>query len=269
MPQIGAEYILTTSCKGGVGKSTCAVNTAFAAAKAGRRVLLCDFNPDMRCLDLMLGVEDEVVYDLYDAAKGKASLSKSIIRPERRDGLCLLAAPYSGGGELTSDELRRVFESVADEGFDFVLIDTAGTMVSPELLATGLISTALIVASHQPSSIRAADATGEYLMRRGVTNQRLIINSFDFDGALSGARPGINEIIDRTCITLGGIVPYDRELMLLSETGRLAADSDRCRNSARAFENIARRLTGQYIPLFDGFAGMGVRRRIKRLLRQN
>ena len=259
-----AKYLLITSCKGGVGKSTCAANIAAALARRGRRVLLCDCDFDMRCLDLLLGLENDVVYDLYDAAAGRVPVAKAIISDERFEGrLGFIAAPYSGGGELSPGMLRSVFtaaESVG--GYEYVLIDTPGSLASPAILDTGLIGTAVIVASHQPSSIRAADRTGEYLSGRRIKEQRLLINCFDFDGALSGARPGINEIIDRTFIQLCGIVPYDRGLMLASEKGEPGAGG----NPAAAFDNIACRLLGRYVPLFAGFRGISVRRKIKRLL---
>ena len=85
-----ARIILVTSCKGGVGKSTCAANLAAAFALRGKKTLLCDCDFDMRCLDLMLGVENDVVYDLYDAATGRAPLSKALIRDERC-GTCIFS----------------------------------------------------------------------------------------------------------------------------------------------------------------------------------
>lgn len=258
-----AKYILITSCKGGVGKSTCAVRLAAALAKRGRRVLLCDCDFDMRCLDLLLGLENEVVYDLYDAACGRVPVSKAIMSVDCCAGLDFIAAPYRRGAELTSAMLKSVFTAAEQSGgYEYVLLDTPGSLVSPEILGTGLADMAVIIASHQPSSIRAADKTGEYLSRWRISEQRLLINSFDLDGAVKGVRPGINEIIDRTFIQLCGIVPYDRKLMLASENGELDGGG----NYAAAFDNIACRLMGRYVPLFAGFRGISEKRKIKRLL---
>lgn len=262
-----AKTILVTSCKGGVGKSTCSANLAMAFALHGKKTLLVDCDFDMRCLDLLLGVENEVVYDLYDAAKGRAPVSKALIRDERSENLYFLAAPYSGGHEITADELRGVFSAAkAGENFDYILLDTPGTLVSPTILEAGIAGSAVIVASHQPSSIRAADKTGDYLSGWRISDQRLLINSFDFEGSLSGVRPGINEIIDNTYIQLCGIVPYERGLMLSGENGELAFAKARAGNCAAAFDNISRRLMGRYVPLFQGFEGYKTKRQIKRLL---
>ncbi len=256
-----------TSCKGGVGKSTCAANTAAALAARGNRTLLVDCSFDMRCLDLLLGLEDEVVYDLSDAALGRAPLEKCIISDSGREGLHFLAAPYSGGERLGAVRLRAALEAAARSGeYDFVILDTPGMLPSPDIIETGLVTGAVIVASHNAASIRAADATGDYLAKARILAQKLIINRFDFAGAISGARPGISEIIDRACVPLGGIVPEDSALMLAAEGGRLACETRKCANTARAFANIAARLEGRYVTLFDGFDGLAARRRVRRLL---
>ena len=125
------RVILITSCKGGVGKSTCAANLGMAMAQSGRRTLVCDCNFDMRCLDLLFGVESDVVYDLYDAAKGRAPLAKTILRDRRCESLGFLAAPYSGGDEITSGELRELIDACAlGEGYEYIILDTPGSRTS-------------------------------------------------------------------------------------------------------------------------------------------
>lgn len=261
------RVILITSCKGGVGKSTLAANLGMAMAQSGRRTLVCDCNFDMRCLDLLFGVESDVVYDLYDAAKGRAPLAKTILRDRRCESLGFLAAPYSGGDEITSGELRWLVDACAlGEGYEYIILDTPGSRISPCILDAGVVTDALVIASHLESSIRAADITGERLQSRGIENQRLVINCFDFDGALARTKPGINEIIDRSRIRLCGIVPRDRELAEDAENGELIVCRSPKSNCAQAYRNIAARLNGEYIPLFDGFSGWRTRRQIKRLI---
>jgi septum site-determining protein MinD len=262
-----AKTFLVTSCKGGVGKSTCSANLAMALALRGKKTLLVDCDFDMRCLDLLLGLENEIIYDLYDAAKGRAPVSKALIHDQRSENLYFLAAPFSGGHEITPDEFRSVIEAAkASEKFEFILLDTPGTLVSPVILDAGITSSAIIIASHQPSSIRAADITGDYLSNRHISDQRLLINSFDFESAIIGKRPDINDIIDKTYIQLCGIVPFDRGLMISAENGELVFQKKRMSNSAAAFDNIARRLMGLYVPLFRGFSGYKTKHQIKRLL---
>ncbi len=261
-----AKITLITSCKGGVGKSTVAANLAMSLAVRGKKVLLCDCDFDMRCLDLLLGVENDIMYDLYDAAKGRTDISRVLLRDTRSENLWFAAAPYKGGRDITADEFSGIIEDALDyEAFDHILLDTPGSLGVPAVLESGVVESAIIVASHQPSSIRAAGQTGEYLTRNHIMNQRLLINSFDLAAALAGERPGINEIIDRTFIQLCGIVPYERELMVGAETGRLACQL-KSSNARAAFDNIASRLEGMYVPLFHGFKGVKTKGQIKRLL---
>ncbi len=265
---ITARTLLITSCKGGVGKSTAAANLAMALAKQGKKVLLADCDFDMRCLDLVLGVENEILYDLYDTAKKRVPVEQAMLRDERSENLWFLAAPFKGGAEITSEEFRRVIGDARQQiAFDYILLDTPGSLGVPMVLGSKVADGAIIVASHQPSSIRAAGQTGEFLARNRVPDQRLLINSFDFGGAVEGHRPGITEIIDRSFIQLCGIVPYERELMVAAETGKLACELKQS-NAAAAFDNIASRLSGRYIPLFDGFRGSKVKRQIRQLLQR-
>jgi len=236
-------------------------------ARRGKKVLLCDCDFDVRCLDLILGVENDVMYDLYDAAKGRVDFDKVLLRDERCENLWFAAAPYKGGRDITSDEFSDVMDKALDyEDFDFIILDTPGSLGVPAIMESNRADSAIIVASHQPTSIRAAGQTGEYLERCGIADQRLLINSFDFEAAVSTERPGINEIIDRSFIQLCGIVPYERVLMLGAELGRLAFQTKKS-NANAAFENIAARLCGENVPLFDGFYGNKTKRMIKRLLK--
>ena len=221
----------------------------------------------MRCLDLLFGVESAVVYDMYDVAKGRAPVAQYRLRERRCESLGFLAAPYSGGDDITKEELRELLDACAlGEGYEYILLDTPGSRLSPRILGTGSITDAIVIASHLESSIRAADITGEQLARGGIENQRLIINCFDFDAALARTKPGINEIIDRSRIRLCGIVPRDRELAEDAESGEPIVFRSPRGNCAVAFRNIAARLDGRYLPLFDGFSGWHTKRAIKRLI---
>ena len=250
-----------------MGKSTVSANLAVALAKRGKKVLLADCDFDMRSLDLLLGVENEVMYDMYDVAKGRVGFEDAVITDERSENLSFIAAPYKGGRDISAKEFSEVIDSALSYAdFDFVILDTPGSLGVPSVLESGKVDSAVIVASHQPTSIRAAGHTGEYLDKCGITEQRLIINSFDFEAAAEGERPGINDIIDRSYIRLCGIVPYDRELMLGAEAGKLACQIKKS-NAGVAFGNIAARLCADDVPIFEGFKGSKIKRTIKRLLK--
>lgn len=135
---------------------------------------------------------------------------------------------------------------------DYIIIDTPGDTGSPFRLAASAADTALVVSTYQPASIRAAERTGILLNELGVQSKYLIINCFSADGIEFGIRPSILEVIDKTCLQLIGIIPYDAALGEQQAKGEDVFTLRRS-NAASAFVNISKRLTGKSIPLFTGF----------------
>lgn len=135
---------------------------------------------------------------------------------------------------------------------DYIIIDTPGDTGSPFRLAASAADTALVVSTYQPASIRAAERTGILLNELGVQSKYLIINCFSADGIEFGIRPSILEVIDKTCLQLIGIIPYDAALVEQQAKGEDVFTLRRS-NAASAFVNISKRLTGKSIPLFTGF----------------
>lgn len=258
--------ILITSCKGGVGKSTVSVNIAYSLASLGRKVLLIDCDFGLRCLDMMLGVENDVMYDFYDLVCERVSVENAMLVDKRSKNLFFIAAPFVNH-PISAENFKRVISKIKQSvQLDYIILDSPGTLNMPYLLDSGVVDKAIIVASHQPISIRAAGKTGEWLCDKGIKNQRLLINSFDFGGTLNGTRPGINEIIDRSYLKLLGVVPYDDDIMLAAESGKLAFEV-KGSDAAVAFNNSARRLDGETVPLLQGIHGCSSRRRIKKLFK--
>ena len=258
------KTILITSCKGGVGKSTVAVGLALSLAKHEKKVLLIDCDFDMRCLDLMLGLEDSVVYDLSDVIEKRVSLERAVIRDARSENFYFLAAPSERSYQVTEDGFSALMAEVKSSGgYDFILLDTPGSLVMPAVTAAGIADSAIIVASHQPISLRAACQTDEYLAEKGILERRLIINQFDLEGTLKRERPGINEIIDKSSVRLLGAIPFDTEVAPAAEKGIPACELKKT-NLPKAFDHIAMRVIGYYVPLFHRFRGYSGRK-IKKL----
>lgn len=275
MSSCGRTIYIVTSCKGGIGKSTVAANLAAVLAEGGHRTLLIDCDLSNRSLDLILGCEDEVVYDICDLTSGRVAPDRVIMSGERCDELFFIPAPLMNAEPFDAEQFSRAVERAADAvNAEFVFIDTPGAADGILPIISPVADGALIVASHQPTSIRGAEKMGYILESLGIERQYLVINMFDADAVLSGERIGINELIDKTHIKLLGVIPASSGLAAEQERGRLCTDGvtvgrrrkkkilRECREVAAAFSETAARLTSEQLPLL---AGMSASRRRKLL----
>ena len=242
------KTVLVTSCKGGVGKSTAVANIAMSLAKRGKRVLAVDCDFSNRSLDLIFGCEDSVLYDICDVLLGRVDIERAIIKDERSENLFFCPAPLETDEDFKPEELKKALDAATEAlELDFILIDTPGGAGKPLELAAGVAQSALIVVSHQPTAARAAEKSGILLDRYGVEDQRLIINSFDYDAVESS----ITTDSDVVMCAIIGIIPQEYELSLAQEKGILACQmkTSSMKRVQKAFDNIAARLCGDTVPL--------------------
>ena len=150
--------------------------------------------------------------------------------------------------------MKQIAELVKSGKFDYILIDTPGDNGGPLRLAAAAADRALVIATHQPASIRAAERTALQLRDLCVEDRRLIINNFEFSAVRKGLRPGVIDIIDRTCVQLIGVIPFDYRMSQLQENGELIDTLRHC-DTRTAFYNIAYRIIHKnaQLPLFSGF----------------
>lgn len=254
--------LMISSSKGGIGKSTVSVGLAHALTELGKTVLLVDLDFGNCCLDMLLGLEDEVLFTVADRETVLRDPAGVLLHPDWPEGDRLFFCPAPRGGQYNPEigslcEVLRALEDACRP--DFVLLDTAAGIELPRALAGAYAEGALLVASQMPVSLRAAENTARALEDLGLSHVRLVINNFDPDAVRSGERCGILAAIDQAAAQTVGVIPRDRELMLAAERGALPG----CKSpAARAFRNVARRLMGEGVRLFDGIPSL----RLKKLL---
>ena len=258
-----SKVIMVCSWKGGVGKSTVAANLALALATMDKRVLLCDCDFKMRCLDLIMGHQDGMMFNMADVISGKIGLSKAIIHDSRGKNFWFCGAP-SVETEIDEESFRS-FISVATDllAADYIILDTAGTNTDSFHFAARVADTAIIVANHSPTSIRAAEATATAISENKV-EPLLVINGFDTKNLPSfatGKRSGVIDIIQQTSVRLIGVVPHSYGLQLAQEKGKLYNEVGG--DVKIAMSNIAKRIEGLHVPLFHGFRQ---RKKIKKIM---
>lgn len=232
----------TVSGKGGAGKSTVSCMLGVALARLGYRTLLIDADEGLRCLDLMMGVESEVVFDLGDVLAGRCK-AEDAIRPLPASGeLYLLPAPRSAG--QIGEGIAALVASLREK-FDRILIDSSAGIGPGFRTAAALSDEVLAVVGCDPVSIRDARQVCELLRDITGSPRRMILNRFDYAASSKELIPHIDAIIDATAMRLGGIIPYDPALA----RGFLRGVPVTRGHAWRAFMRIARRLEGKNVRL--------------------
>lgn len=242
------KVVTITSGKGGVGKTTVTGNLAVALARLGSRVVCLDLDIGLRNLDLVLGLENRIVYDVIDVIEGRVRLRQALVRDKRLTGLHLLpAAQWREKHAISALQVIRLCKDLCAE-FDWVLIDSPAGIEIGFRNAIAPADQVLLVVTPEVSSIRDADRVIELLTETGKPAPMLILNRLRSSMVKKGEMLDVADVLEILRIELLGIIPEDRNVIANTNVGTptvLAGHS----TAGPAFDRIARRLLGEEVPV--------------------
>jgi septum site-determining protein MinD len=243
---IVSQIIVFASGKGGTGKTTVTVNIALALCKKNKKVLLIDCDCGMRGLDLMLGLEETLVYDTGDVIAGNCFTGDAVYSYPAVDGLFFMPAPMNVEDEISPDVMKQ-FADTLRSTYDYILIDSPAGVGSGFLTALAPADRAIIVVNPEPTGVRGALNIRRVLVENHINDIRLIINKFNpknFEQL--GIYNDLDEVIDKCETQLIGFVPDDYRIASFAQQGKPNLNSA---DSSVVFDNIAKRIMGQNVPV--------------------
>jgi septum site-determining protein MinD len=244
------SVIVITSGKGGVGKTTTTANIGTALALLGKRVVLVDADIGLRNLDVVMGLENRIVYDLVDVVEGVCRAKQAIIKDKRFEGLFLLPAAQTRDKTAVSPKQMQQLCQDLREQFDYVLIDCPAGIEQGFKNAIAGADKAIVVTVPEVSAVRDADRIIGLIAANEMPDPMLVINRIRLDMVRRGDMMNIDDTIDILGIELLGVVPDDEKIVVSTNKGEpvvIVQDS----LAGQAFSNIARRLMGEDIPVFS------------------
>jgi len=245
-----AKVYVVTSGKGGVGKSTVTSNVATALAKLGKKVLAIDADIGLRNLDMLLGLENRIVYDILDVVEGRAAPEKAFIKDKRGLPLYLLAANQTKNKDAISEEqMVELVNNIKNNfDFDFIFIDSPAGIEQGFKNAASPADAALVVVNPEVASVRDADRVIGLLESMGKEDVHLVINRIDWKKVKKGEMMSVQDIEEILKTPIIGVVPFEDKLVDFTNRGVPIVLEEKY-NSSKAFMDIARRILGEDVPL--------------------
>jgi septum site-determining protein MinD len=251
-----SKVIVVTSGKGGVGKTTSTAALGAALAQAGQKVAVVDFDVGLRNLDLVMGAERRVVFDIINVVQGVAKMSQALIRDKRLETLWLLPASQTRDKDaLTEEGVASVIKELREK-FDWVICDSPAGIERGATLAMRFADAAVIVTNPEVSSVRDSDriiglldSKTEKAEKGQRIDKHILIPRYDPQRAARGEMLNIADVLDILSTPLLGIIPESEEVLRSSNLGAPVTINNTTSAAARAYLDAARRLKGDDVPM--------------------
>ena len=244
-----SEVIVVTSGKGGVGKTTTSANVGTGLAKLNKKVVLIDTDIGLRNLDVVMGLENRIVYNLVDVVEGNCRIKQALIKDKRYPNLYLLpSAQTRDKTSVTPDQMKVLTDELREE-FDYIILDCPAGIEQGFKNAIAGADRALIVTTPEVSAIRDADRIIGLLEANELKKTDLIVNRIRMDMVKKGDMMSIEDVVEILAINLIGAVPDDENIVISTNQGEPLVGSDAL--AGQAYMNICRRIMGEEVPFLD------------------
>lgn len=244
-----SEVIVITSGKGGVGKTTTSANIGTGLAQLNKKVVLIDTDIGLRNLDVVMGLENRIVYNLVDVVEGNCRIKQALIKDKKYPDLYLLPSAQTRDKTSVSPEQMKKLTDVLKEEFDYIILDCPAGIEQGFKNAIAGADRALIVTTPEVSAIRDADRIIGLLEANEIKRTDLVVNRVRMDMVKRGDMMSIEDVVDILSVNLIGAVPDDEQVVIATNQGEPLVGSDTM--AGKAYANICRRITGEDVPLMD------------------
>ena len=261
-----SEIIVVTSGKGGVGKTTVTANLGLGLAKLNKKVVVVDTDIGLRNLDVVLGLENRIVYNLIDVIEGSCRMKQALIRDKQCDNLCLLpSAQTRDKTAITTEQMIKLTDDLSEE-FDYILLDCPAGIEQGFKNAIAGANRAIVVTTPEVSAIRDADRIIGLLQANEMPRVQLIINRLRMDMIRRGEMMSVEDVTEILAVELLGAIPDDEAVVIATNQGEPLCGQDSM--SGQAFLNICRRIAGEDVPFLNFQAKQGVFKRLSGIFKK-
>lgn len=261
-----SRVLVITSGKGGVGKTTTTANLGTALAMYNKKVVLLDTDIGLRNLDVVMGLENRIVFDVVDVVNGNCKTKQALIKDKRFEGLYLLPAAQTRDKTAVTPHQMKNLTNELRKDFEYILVDCPAGIEQGFKNAISGADDAIVVATPEVSSVRDADRIIGLLEAAGLSNSKLIINRLRTKMVKKGDMMNIDDILDILSIDLLGVVPEDETIVVSTNRGEPAVLENNSR-AGEAYRRITRRLIGEDVPILPLEESNNIMDRFKKILK--
>lgn len=244
-----SKVIVITSGKGGVGKTTTTANVGTGLAQLNKKVVLIDTDIGLRNLDVVMGLENRIVYNLVDVVEGNCRIKQALIKDKKYPNLCLLpSAQTRDKSSVNPEQMKKLIDDLRED-FDYILLDCPAGIEQGFQNAIAGADCALVVTTPEVSAIRDADRIIGLLEANEIEDIKLVVNRLRMDMVKRGDMMSVEDVCEILSTKLIGAVPDDEQIVISTNQGEPLVGSSSL--AGKAYENICHRILGEEVPFLD------------------